>query len=512
MSAERSERTSGVRLGRRLGLVAAAAALLLAASAGTFTATGCREGSPSAIAGRILTRYQRATGAKPLTAGGMIRLRLSRPAGETEGSGSAEILWEPFRYRESTSSAGWTSVRGIEQGKAYFTDPDGVTRVVSDPVLRELTTRSYFWRRAWLFQDREGARLRLGPATGDEVSISLQPSGGDPLRLSFSSRDGRLRSARSPHFDLEFSTPTRFEDRSDPGHVFAGEIAWTGLPTGAIPHAQVGGNRARFAQASSGVPFERAGGALIVSARIGGEPARLAVDAAADGPVRISSDLGARLRLAWRTDVLGRRVASGVPLELAAAAYPALFVEEAAAGAAPLPDGAEAVAGACLFREAIVELDPDARQLGLHDPERWVVPEGFVRVVIDDDGDRPVAILDRVSHSVRVTAGSDTGDAALELAAESARREGLEPGPHVSGLFWGSIELAPLSLRISERPNAYAPDWGDDGRMGFPLLLRFHAYVNMPQRWIYLRSASGVPADAGGPPAAGRNSAKTPAR
>ena len=492
MDAERAERTSGVRVGRRLGLAASAASLLLAACAVTTTATGCREGSPSAIAGRILARYQRETGSKPLTAGGMIRLRLFRPSGETESSGSAEILWEPFRYRESTSSAGWTSTRGIEQGKAYFTDPDGVTRVVSDPVLRELTTRSYFWRRAWLFRDREGARLRLGPATDDEVSMSLQPSGGNPLLLTFSSRDGRLRSVRSPRFDLAFSSPTRFEDRSDPNHVFAGEIAWTGLPTGTIPHAEVGGGRARFAQTSSRVPFDRTGGAVVVPARIGGEPARLAVDAAADGFVRISPGLGERLRLAWRPDVLGRRVAGGVALEAGAAAYPALFVEEA-----PLPAGVDAVAGGCLFREAIVEFDPDARQLGLHDPERWVIPEAFVRVVIDDDGDRPVAILDRGSHSLRVAAGSDIGDAALELAPESARREGIDPGPKVSGMFWGSLKLEPLGLRLSDRANAYAPDWGDDGRMGLALLLRFHAYVNMPQRWVYLRTAPGPPSAAG---------------
>jgi hypothetical protein len=132
MDAELPERTSGVRVGRRLAIAASAAALLFAAGSGT----GCREGSPSAIATRILARYQKETGSKPLTAGGMIRLRLFRASGETEGSGAAEILWEPFRYRESMSSAGWTSVRGIEWGKAYFTDPDGVTRVVSDQVLR----------------------------------------------------------------------------------------------------------------------------------------------------------------------------------------------------------------------------------------------------------------------------------------------------------------------------------------------------------------------------------------
>ena len=73
------------------------------------------------------------------------------------------MLWEPRRFRDTVSSAGMTTVRGIESGRAYFTDGDGVTRVASEPVLRELTTRSYFWRRAWLFEDREKALLRLGP-------------------------------------------------------------------------------------------------------------------------------------------------------------------------------------------------------------------------------------------------------------------------------------------------------------------------------------------------------------
>jgi hypothetical protein len=272
----------------------------------------------------------------------MIHLRLSRASGETEGSGTSEILWEPFRYRESSSSAGWTSIRGIEQGRAYFTDPDGVTRVVSDPVLHELTTRSYFWRRAWLFQDREGARVRLNAATDEEVSIGLQPSGGNPLVLSFSRRDGSLRSARSPRFDLVFSSETRFEDRSDPAHPVAGEIAWTGLPTGQIPRPSVGGGRAKFSQASSRIPFARAGGGLVVAARIGREPVRLAVDAAADGFVRISPALGARLRLPWQIDVLGRRVSGGVTLEIGGVQYPSLFVEESADA---LPPGVDAAAG-----------------------------------------------------------------------------------------------------------------------------------------------------------------------
>jgi len=479
MEASLPERTSGVRLGRRLALAAATAALIWAGAG-----TGCREGSPGAIADRILARYQKQTGSKPLTAGGMIRLRLSASGGETQGSGASEILWEPFRYRESLSSAGWTSLRGIELGKAYFTDVDGVTRVVSDPVLRELTTRSYFWRRAWLFRDREDARVRLGPATAEEVSIELRPQGGNPLLLTFSMRDGALRAARSPRFDLVFSSSTKLRDRSDPLHPFEAEIVWMGLPTGQIPKPTVGGGRARFSEPSSRIPFDPSGDGVVVSARIGGEPARLAVDAAVDGPLRISRALGARLRLAFQTDVLGRRVAGGVPLEIGLVRFPSLFVEE---DDEALPAGADAEAGGCLFREAVVELDPDARLFGLHDPERWVIPEGYFRVVIDDDGDRPVAVLDRGSDSLRVTAGSVTGTAALELAVESARRVGLEKEPRAGEMLWGTSRLPPLPLRLAGR--GFFPEWGDDGRMGFPLLLRFHAYLHMPQRWVYLSPA-----------------------
>ena len=94
----------------------------------------------------------------------------SASAAET---GFAEIAWEPNRYRERVSSAGFTTERGIQGGKAYATDEDGYTRVVSEPVLAELQARSYFWRRGWLFQDRERARLSLAPAEAASVSVRL---------------------------------------------------------------------------------------------------------------------------------------------------------------------------------------------------------------------------------------------------------------------------------------------------------------------------------------------------
>ncbi len=39
------------------------------------------------------------------------------------------------------------------------------------------------------------------------------------------------------------------------------------------------------------------------------------------------------------------------------------------------------------------------------------------------------------------------------------------------------------------RDGAFYPEWGDDGLFGFPLLLRFHAWVDMPQRWVYVKPA-----------------------
>jgi hypothetical protein len=440
---------------------------------------GC-EAAPSRMAAHILERYRKASGAKPLPAGGMIRIRLSRPEGAPGETGREELLWELARFRDTVESAGMTTVRGIESERAYFIDGDGVTRVASEPAMRELLTRSYFWRRAWLFRDREKALLRLGPADGEAASIRLDVLGGNPLVLAFSSRDGRLLSVRSPRFHLEFQSPTRYRDLSDPSHPVDAEIAWTGLPTGRMPATQVGGGRAVFAEASTRVSAERRAGALVVDARISGTPVRLALDASADGPLVLSRSLAARLPLRFATDVFGRSLAPGATLQIGAASWPGLFVE-ARDGA---PEGADAVAGACVFREAVVEIDLRAGRLGLHDPARWVAPEAYVRLVTDDDGDRPVVTLNAGSAALRLAEGSDTGDAAVLLSADSAARAGLTSGSRTEELRWGPLLMPPLSVRIAE---GFSSDWGDDGRLGFAIFEHAHAYIDMPQRWTYLK-------------------------
>jgi len=391
---------------------------------------GCGENAPSRICARILDRYRKVSGAKPLPAGGMIRLRLASVAGTPAASGAGEILWEPRRYRESVSSAGMTTVRGIESGKAYFTDEDGVTRVASEPVLRELLTRSYFWRRAWLFTEREGALMSPGPADEATASVRLEPEGGNPLLLVFSRRDGGLLAVRSPRFRLEFSSPEEFRDISDPEKSCRGQIAWTGLPTGLFPSPEVGGGRARFDEPATGAAYERVRGMLIVPATVSGQPVRLAIDGAADGPVRLSPELAGRLSLSFSRDVFGREIAPGATLRIGGATWPILFVQKT-----EVPAGADAVAGGCIFRESVAEVEPTEKRFGIHDPAKFTLPDGFFRIVTDDDGNRPVAILYRGSHELRLVEGSDTGAGyAMTLAPESAARAGLKDAKEADGL------------------------------------------------------------------------------
>jgi hypothetical protein len=102
------------------------------------------------LARRILDDHRKKTKSRPLPIAQVLDVELSATG---RPPGALRIEWDARRYREGTSSGGVSTVRGIQSGKAYFTDEDGVTRVVSEPVLSELTTRSYFFRRAYLFDD-----------------------------------------------------------------------------------------------------------------------------------------------------------------------------------------------------------------------------------------------------------------------------------------------------------------------------------------------------------------------
>jgi hypothetical protein len=460
------------------GRRARAAALLLAVFA-LLVAAACGERSDVKIARRILDNHRRSARVKPLPGAQVIRVRLSTPPGKEQASGSGQIEWDGLNYRETIRSAGWTRSRGIQAGKAYLTDEDGVTRVASEPVLSELLTRSYFWHRAYLFDDLAGARVGLGPADRATVSVRLTPRGGHPLLLTFSIR-GELVAARSPRFDLRFHGPSRATDASRPEAPVEMEIRSITLPSGALDDTQAGGWSSRWAGPFAEAPLVRLGRSVAVDGRIAGQPARIAIDSDADGPMRLRPGLANRLKLVPADDALGRRTARGGPLEIGALSYPSLLFEVSD----EIPEGADARAGAVFFRETIVEFDPAGERIRFHDPARWTAPPGFYRGLLDDDGDCPVAVLRQGSGTLRLRAGTAAGPVVL-LAPESARRMELTAaGATAAELRWGTAPIPPSPVAVGP---GFDPEWGDDGALGYDVLLRFHAFLDMPRRWGYLR-------------------------
>jgi len=317
------------------------------------------------------------------------------------------------------------------------------------------------------------------------VSVRLAPIGGNPLLLSFSLRDGSLVAVRSPRFDLDFTSIRTFREAGGVRPPVSGEIVWSGLPTEQIPDAEVGGACGRFsALPPAQVPFERtAEGGIAFPARIDGVPLRLALDAVADGPLAVSPDAAGKLGLSFARDVYGRSIGAGAKLEIGSFSCAGIHVE-----ALPTAPGeVDGVVGGTLFREAVVELDPDAHRLTLFDPARWVIPEGFTRILVDDDGDRPVTTMHRRSDRVRLVVGTATRSSDLLLAPEAASRLDVPATGVAHGLRWGTLELPDVSVKPETTSDSA---WGEDGRFGFALLLRFHSHLDMPHRWIYVRPAA----------------------
>ena len=267
------------------------------------------------------------------------------------------------------------------------------------------------------------------------------------------------------------------------------EIRSITLPSGELADTQSGGWSSRWAGPSAEAPLVRLGRSVAVDGRIAGQPARIAIDSDADGPMRLRPGLASRLKLAPASDVLGRRTALGGPLEIGTLSYPSLLFEVSD----EIPEGADARAGAVFFRETIVEFDPAGARVRFHDPARWTPPPGFYRGLLDDDGDRPVAVLRQGSSTLRLRAGTAAGPVVL-LAPESARRMELTAaGATAAELRWGTAPIPPSPVAVGP---GFDPEWGDDGALGYDVLLRFHAFLDMPRRWGYVR-----PLDA---PATGR--------
>ena len=234
------------------------------------------------------------------------------------------------------------------------------------------------------------------------------------------------------------------------------------------------------------MPLDASGAAWRLPALISGAAARLTLDAAADGPLRISPELARRAGLSAKRDVFGRALVPDTALTIGGLPFGPLVAEIADTG----DPAADAVAGGVLFRETVLEIDPAAARVRLHDPARWPLPERFGRNLLDDDGNLPVAILVRSGRRLRLRAGVRDA-AALALPASLAGELGLDPAAPraLDGVVWGSLRLPPLPVRIAS--SEFDPAWGDDGALGIPLLSRFHLFFDLPHRWIYVQPLAG---------------------
>jgi hypothetical protein len=98
----------------------------------------------------------------------------------------------------------------------------------------------------------------------------------------------------------------------------------------------------------------------------------------------------------------------------------------------------------------------------------------------------PVAIVNHRKQILRLLAGSPTGES-IVVSPASAERAGLPEGDRgtADGLRWGPFSLPPLDF--ARRPDGFAPEAGDDGRLSTSLLLRFNAILDLPHRWAYLK-------------------------
>jgi hypothetical protein len=84
-----------------------------------------------------------------------------------------------------------------------------------------------------------------------------------------------------------------------------------------------------------------------------------------------------------------------------------------------------------------------------------------------------------------LTAGAAIGSSDFALTGEALERLDISGTGPVGGMRWGPLALPDLSLR--REGNLPDAGWGDDGKLGFAMLLRFQSHLDMPHRWIYVR-------------------------
>ena len=334
-----------------------------------------------------------------------------------------------------------------------------MTRVGSEPMLAELVTRSYFWRRAYLFDDRERAKPSLGPADETTASVRLTPIGGNELVLVFDRRTGALAARALAALPSRVRGPTRYRDLSRLP-VDAARSRGPVCPRAACPTRRRAAGTSSFTQPFAEAPFQTdAGGISDRGARLRRSrrvsrstptptgrcesrrsSRRASVSPRPPGRVRTSHRRGRHAR--DRADLDGRNSTSRC---------------WRSAGA-----GIDAVAGGVLYRETVVEIDPASGNV-----RSTIRPDGSRRrdsaaAPLDDDGTVPVAILSRSGRRVRLRLGTRSSSPLL-VPASGGIGDGATP---VAGLVWGTLRFPPLPA--DPVPSRFDPAWGDDGALGIP--------------------------------------------
>jgi len=174
--------------------------------------------------------------------------------------------------------------------------------------------------------------------------------------------------------------------------------------------------------------------------------------------------------------------------------------------------GVEAVIGETVLARFVVEIDPDAGRLRLHDPSAFEAPAGAHAVALTLTGGKPfvAAVVETADGAgVPVSLLLDTG-AAGTLSLEPSERippparafetivaEGI--AGDVGGLRGrvAALRLGPFRLGdvIADFPHRSAEEPpGRDGVLGMGVLRRFRVFLDYPGRRVLLTPAAGLDA------------------
>jgi hypothetical protein len=171
--------------------------------------------------------------------------------------------------------------------------------------------------------------------------------------------------------------------------------------------------------------------------------------------------------------------------------------------------GFAGVVGADLFRRFVVEVDPGARRIRLHDPPAWRMPDGATSVPLVLEDGHPYVEADVVAADgtrTRRRLHVDTG-MNRPLTLVHAAGEPLPDGETTRACFVGglrelrrgppvAVEVGGVRLAVDDPDHARAGETADvqrGGALGGPALAGWRYAVDYPGRRLVFVAPAGVP-------------------